>query len=214
MDPISNRKKVMRVHAAQDKKKVGIFVLYAVVTLVLLSGVAYVITYLQDRPFTNPPASSQPPFSENKTGLLKDIDRLKKVVEANPENMDSTLRLANLLHDVSLADQAIPYYERYLDKNPQDADARVDMGICYFELSRKDTSKSKPELNTAVGEMEKALAYNPRHQLACYNLGIVNLSAGNFQKSSEWFKRCIEIDPAAEISNKAKQLLTDHNSVK
>jgi len=109
--------------------------------------------------------------------------------------------------------QAIIYYRKYLARNEKDADARVDMGICYFELSRRDTAQARSLLTTAIAEMEKAFAYNSKHQLACYNLGILNLSAGDLEKSNEWLKRCIDIAPNTEIAQKAQQLITQHSSL-
>ncbi|MFA7227914.1 MAG: hypothetical protein WC061_02680, partial [Melioribacteraceae bacterium] len=62
----------------------------------------------------------------------------------------------------------------------------------------------------AISAMEKALKINPRHQIANLNLGIVNMSSGNLEKSKIYWKAAIEIDPTNEIGQKAKELLTTH----
>jgi Flp pilus assembly protein TadD len=87
--------------------------------------------------------------------------------------------------------------------NPKDADARVDMGICYKELGN---------FKEAENEMKTALQYIPNHLNAHYNLGIVYLSEGNFQESNTWFKKTVALDPASEVGKRAQQLLTQHNS--
>ncbi len=133
--------------------------------------------------------------------IMAEIDRLRQKVNSNPDDMASTLRLANLLHDVHIFDQAVEYYRRYLKKNESDPDARVDMGICLFELGR---------VNEAIAEMEKALTYAPKHQLALYNLGIVNLTTGNLEKAKDYFQRCIDVDPSAEVAQKARRILEQH----
>lgn len=147
--------------------------------------------------------SQQPSSSRVSPTLIQDIEQLRSVVEANPSDMVSTLKLANLLHDGKFFDQAIIYYKKYLALNEQDANAHVDLGICYFE---------NHDVNTAIAEMEKALRYNPKHQFALFNLGIVNLGSGNTAKAIDWFKKCIEVAPSSEIAEHARQLLTQHST--
>ncbi len=133
--------------------------------------------------------------------IMAEIDRLRDRVNSNPDDMASTLRLANLLHDVHIFDQAVEYYRKYLAKNESDPDARVDMAICLFELGKADE---------AIAEMEKALTYSPNHQLAFYNLGIVHLTLGNLEKAREYFNRCIDVNPSAEVAQKARRILEQH----
>ncbi len=133
--------------------------------------------------------------------IMAEIDRLRDRVNLNPDDMASTLRLANLLHDVHIFDQAVEYYRKYLAKNESDPDARVDMAICLFELGKADE---------AIAEMEKALTYSPNHQLAFYNLGIVHLTLGNLERAREYFNRCIDVNPSAEVAQKARRILEQH----
>lgn len=133
--------------------------------------------------------------------IMAEIERLRERVNSNPDDLASTLRLANLLHDVHIFDQAVMYYRKYLERNEKDPDARVDMGICLFELGK---------VNEAIAEIEKALSYAPNHQLALYNLGVVNLASGNVEKAREYFQRCIDVNPDAEVAQKAKRMLEQH----
>ncbi len=179
----------------------------------LVVGVAAVALILAVTATKNSSSSGKPHQLDSlNSQILEEIDRLRKAVESDPDDMASTLQLANVLHDADLKDQAISYYERYLAKNEKDADARVDMAICYFELSQRDTTHARSFVSTAIIEMEKALTYNPKHQLGCYNLGIVNLSVGNLERSNEWFQRCVDVAPNTEIAHKAQQLLAQHIS--
>ncbi len=115
--------------------------------------------------------------------------------------MSSLLELAHLKNDSGLFEAAIKNYTTYLAKNPKNADARVDMGVCYFNLQ---------DFPNAIKEMETALKYVPNHQIAHLNLGVVNLSAGNLEKSKEWLKKAYELNPNNEIGQKANQLLNNH----
>lgn len=129
------------------------------------------------------------------------ISDLEAKVKQNPDDQKSLLELAHLKNDSGLFDAAIQNYKTYLEKNPSDADARVDMGVCYFNL------KDYPN---AITEMETALKYVPDHQIAHLNLGVVNLSAGNLAKSKEWLQKAYDLNPTNEIGIKAEQLLKNH----
>jgi tetratricopeptide (TPR) repeat protein len=133
--------------------------------------------------------------------IMAEINKLRERVNSNPDDIQATLKLANLLQDVHIFDQAVEYYRRYLERNESDPDARVDMGICLFELGK---------VNEAIAEMEKALSYAPNHQLALYNLGVVNLATGNVEKAREYFNKCIDVNPNADVAQKAKRMLEQH----
>ena len=129
------------------------------------------------------------------------INDLEAKIKQNPEDYKSLLELAHLKNDSGLFEAAIQNYKTYLDKNPKDADARVDMGVCYFNLR---------DYPNAIKEMETALTYVPNHQIAHLNLGVVNLSAGNIEKSKEWLKKAYDLNPTSEVGKKAEQLLNNH----
>ena len=132
---------------------------------------------------------------------LNEITELENTVKANPDDITSMIKLANLLQDSGLYDRAIVYYKKYLEKNPSDSNARVDMGICFYNVN---------DLGSAIAEMETALQYQPNHQLGHLNLGIVNLTAGNVDVSKEWFRKTIEIDPNSQAGIRAQELLQSH----
>lgn len=133
--------------------------------------------------------------------LVQDIEQLRKIVDSDSTNTGAILRLANVLHDGKFVDQAIIYYKKYLALDEKDPNARVDLGICYYERGEKDR---------AIAEMKKAITYAPKHQLAYFNLGIVNLGSGNLEEAANWFKKCIEIAPGTETARRAQELISQH----
>jgi tetratricopeptide (TPR) repeat protein len=134
---------------------------------------------------------------------LQKINDLEAVVKNNPQDTASILELAHLKNDAGMYEQAILNYKEYLVLAPKDADARIDMGICYYNLQNYDT---------AISEMEQALKYNSKHQIGYLDLGIVNLAAGKIEKSKEWLKKAIELDPNSDYGKKAQELLSSHNN--
>lgn len=132
---------------------------------------------------------------------LQALETARAAAEADPADADAQLQYANGLHDAMMLDQAIAQYKKYLELDPGNPDARVDLGICYFE---------KKEYAAAIAEMERAIAEHPEHQLGTYNLGIVNLNAGNKDKAREWLQKARDLDPASPHGQNAAQLLEEH----
>lgn len=132
---------------------------------------------------------------------LQKINQLEDLVKNNPTDTKSLLELAHLKNDSGLFEQAIVTYKQYLDKNPSDADARIDMGVCYYNLGNYPS---------AIAEMEKALEYKSDHQIGHLNLGIVNLAAGNEEVSKNWLKKAVALNPLSDVGKRAKELLESH----
>jgi TolA-binding protein len=132
---------------------------------------------------------------------MQEIENVKQQIKDSPNKMELYLHLAQLQQDSKLLNPAVSNYKKYLDTAPEDADARVDLGICYYDLGDYDK---------AIEQMETALRYKPEHQKACLNLGIVNLQAGNKSKSIEWLKKAIKIDSSSEAGREANELLNSH----
>jgi len=169
---------------------VGIFV----VIILLATGVL-------DKPEVQ--TNNTPPNTNSGINLnnLSEINALEQVVANNPSDISSLLTLANLQQDAGLYKKAIVNYNKYLEVNPSNADARIDMGVCYFSLSDHDN---------AIKEMEKALEYKPTHQIGHLNLGVVNLNAGSIDISKDWLRKAIEINPNSDAGKRAQDLLNSH----
>ena len=132
---------------------------------------------------------------------MNEIKALEDKVSADPENSQAQLQLANLKQDSGMFESAIINYKKYLDINPSDADARVDLGVCYFSIKN---------YNQAIAEMKKAIEYNPKHQLAYINLGIVSMSTGNIDDAKKFWQKAVDLDPGSENGLQAKKLLESH----
>ncbi len=132
---------------------------------------------------------------------LNEINQLEEEIKNDPENATKLLRIANLTHDAGFFEKAISYYTEYLKLNPEDNDAEVDMGVCYFELN---------QLDRAEEIFKSVIKKNPSHQIAYLNLGIVQLTKGNLEESKESFKKCISLGEHTDAGHRAKELLESH----
>ena len=188
-EKVLDSKKILSISAIV----IVVFILALVFTGVFDSGIQKDIAQVNDQVQTD----------GNQVNLAKldEINELENKIKENPDDLESTLHLAHLSQDSGLLDKAISNYKKYLEKNPENADARVDMGICYYNLG---------DYAAAINEMETAIKYESKHQIAHLNLGIVNLTAQNLDVSKEWFRKAMELDPDSEAGKRAQELLNSH----
>lgn len=186
-DKVLDNKKILMISTFV----VIVFVIALLITGVFDSGVQSTVTQMNDQ------SNGSDVSLEN----LQEINDLENKILTNPDDLESTLHLAHLQQDSRLFEKAIANYKKYLEKNPENSDARVDMGICFYNLG---------DYTTAINEMETSIKYQPNHQIACLNLGIVNLTAQNIEVSKEWFRKAMELNPETEAGKRAQELLNTH----
>ncbi|MBI3578440.1 MAG: tetratricopeptide repeat protein [Ignavibacteriales bacterium] len=158
------------------------------------------VTSKKDLPQTQ---QTEPAAAGANMQAVAQIEEMERQIAANPNDSQAMLRLANFLQDNRFYDKAIKYYGSYLEKNPKDTNARVDFGICFFDLGK---------LGEAQKQMELALKTDPKHQVAHLNLGIVNLRAGKMKEANEWFKRAVDLGPTTSAGQQAQQFLNQHSN--
>jgi cytochrome c-type biogenesis protein CcmH/NrfG len=173
----------------------------AIFALIIVVGIA-LIEYSSGPKTAGPPPQTAAAPAANMQAVAE-MEGLEKQVQANPNDMEAVLHVANLAFDNRFYDKAIAYYKRYLEKNPKNADARVDLGVCYYDTGNLDEAQK---------EMLTALKYDPKHLQGHFNLGIVNLRAGRIKEANEWFKKTIALDPNSDIGQQAKQFLEQHSN--
>ena len=149
------------------------------------------------------PALQAPPVT--------DLGPLEAAVAAAPDDADALLRLANALHDNGMYLRAVETYKKYLRLQPRNPDARVDMGVCYYELGLTDTINQGRYFSLAIEEMEAAFRSAPAHQPSVFNLGVVHLQKGDLETSNRWFRKAVELNATSDLGAKAKQLLEQHS---
>ncbi len=143
-----------------------------------------------------------------------DIGALEQAVSANPDDPVAVLRLANGLQDNGMYPRAVDAYQRYLRTNPKDADARVDLGICFYEMGNADSLHARALYDRAEQDMKQALMDVPTHQAAAFNLGVVTLRRGELEESNSWFRRAVQISSTSDLGQKAQQMLKEHSFAK
>lgn len=198
-EPKSEKSRPQSPPALSWKMMAGfaVFLVGGVIVLELLTGTG-----------TVPVQSTQPPVQQGAAGAnmeaMEHLTELEAQVSANPGDAAQRLHLANFAHDNRFYDKAIEHYRKYLETNPKDTDALVDLGICYNDIGNFAEARS---------QMMKALELSPKHLLAHFNLGIVSLKSGDIEKSNEWFKKTLALSPDSEVGKRAKSLLEQHGTI-
>lgn len=111
-----------------------------------------------------------PEFRENlSTEQVRLYDLITRL-ERHPDDSDARLELANLYFDLrdrtgslDLAFKALKHYDRYLEQEPEDVNARADYAAVLFYSGQTDQ---------AIQQVSRVLESEPDHIRANYNLGI------------------------------------------
>jgi len=94
------------------------------------------------------------------------VKQFKDMAAQNPKDPQVRLKLANFLYDQKQYAQALEWYQRALELDPQNVNARTDLGTAYFYTGRPQD---------ALREYRKSLAVNPQHEPTLLNMVVVNL---------------------------------------
>jgi lipoprotein NlpI len=100
---------------------------------------------------------------------------LEQQAAQNPQDPQAALKVADYLYDQGQFNQAIPWYQKSLQLDARNVNARTDMGTCYFNVGRPDD---------ALREFRQSLAIDPRHEPTLYNVVVVNLEGKHDLKAA------------------------------
>ncbi len=113
-------------------------------------------------------------------------------LQASPGDLDSIQQVADSYYnlrdqtgDVTFAQKAIDYYERFLKTKPDDVNVRTDLSAMYFYAGATDR---------AIQEATRVLEAQPDHIQANFNLGIFYWRGRtDYQAAAQSFKRVVEL---------------------
>lgn len=135
-------------------------------------------------------------LTSGESALLADAARLfKRAHEADPSNYDTLLLLANSHLTLGLAAdpknflEARGYYLKALQIKPDDVNLHTLLGMTYSYAQPPDTA-------AAIREYRKALAGNPRHEMALQNLASALLAAGETKEAARQIEALASAHPA------------------
>jgi len=84
--------------------------------------------------------------------------------------------------------KAISCYDNVLKYNPENLDAKTDLGACYAEGTNEPMK--------GILLLREVVTKNPAHENAQFNLGVLSVRSGQYEKAIERFQKVLEINPA------------------
>lgn len=85
-----------------------------------------------------------------------------------------------------MASKARDQYQLYLEKAPQDLDVKVKLGMTYV------VSASPMQ---GIMKIREVIAEDPNHQLALFNLGLLSIQSGQYDKAVDRFQKLKKLYP-------------------
>ncbi|MBB3701532.1 tetratricopeptide repeat protein [Flammeovirga yaeyamensis] len=116
-------------------------------------------------------------------GQTKNIEELKEGADAYYQAFTFAMSEQK---SAKMAKLARENYQKYIDINGEDLDAKVKIGMTYV------VSEAPMKGITMIREV---LAKDPEHQLALSSLGILSIQSGQFDKAIERFEKVKELYP-------------------
>jgi tetratricopeptide (TPR) repeat protein len=103
---------------------------------------------------------------------------------AAPPILQNVIQAGNNFMDQQMFDKAIPQYEQALAMDSLQPDIMVDLGACYHALGENDK---------ADYQFRRALAINPKHPVALFNMGVVSLTVNDTASARSWWTKYLEV---------------------
>jgi tetratricopeptide (TPR) repeat protein len=147
---------------------------------------------LQDPTKPNPSRSNVSPE------VYQKMEALKKDVEANPDDTTKIKAYADFMTAAHKPEEALPYYEKILNINPERNDVLFKLAMIYYD---------KQELDKAEEYTNLILKNDKDNTQAMYNLGAIAASKGEKDRAKEIWNKLVTDYPNDEAARLAKSSL-------
>lgn len=129
----------------------------------------------------------------------RDVEKYRKLADAEPASVAPRVALANLYFDAERYSDAVKWYEDAMKLDARNADVSTDLGVSYYYLNQPDR---------ALQQFEHSLAVNPKHTKTMLNLGIVRaFGKQDLDGATKAWQQVVEIAPASPEGQAARRAL-------
>jgi len=136
--------------------------------------------------------------------INENVAQLKERLNKDSGDIDAAISLGNIYYDAGDAGQAILYYRRALDINPDLPAVRTDLGTMYWR--NNDISMSEQEFRAAISS-DAGFGH------AYVNLGLLLHRAKNDVSAARaLWQKLLDINPGHDAAAKARELLQETSS--
>jgi cytochrome c-type biogenesis protein CcmH/NrfG len=148
---------------------------YVMATICLLIGLAvgYLVrgsvpsapsAAVSGQPSRNSAPQQMPTLQDMKRMADKQVEPLLEKLKAEPNNSDLLNQVGTIYRMTHQFETAASYYQEALQINPENVGARTDLASCLYYQG---------DVDGAIAQLEKSLAYDPGHAGTLLNLGII-----------------------------------------
>lgn len=188
-----------------------------VVTALIFAVIGFLGGYLYTQRAASPPPAptgsgpltAAQPTAEEVPGLpaghppmeiAREIVTLRQEAEKNPRDAALAFRLAELLFEVGRCDEAIPHYQRGLDLEPKNTDARVVLANCLTETGK---------YAEAERQLEAVLQLKPNQPHALYHLAVARLRKPDRAGAERAYQQLRQVNPNFEGLPELERMLKE-----
>ena len=145
------------------------------------------------------------------------IPKYEKIIEENPADLNSYLRLGYIYEVRSVVpfineyDEALEYYLKALDLTASASSAGNTGIIIYLNTRIGYIYFEKKKYSQAIEYLEGAEKMSPHNIEAVYYLGLSYDKIGEIEKAREFLSRVIELAPQSEFAQEAEKKLKKIN---
>jgi cytochrome c-type biogenesis protein CcmH/NrfG len=172
----------------------------------LAAGIAigYYFGKQSSAPADPPDAVQAPGTIPNPSDFTQEEASFKSRLAANPRDSHAMIHLGNLYYDHGRHSDAVEWYGKALEVDPNNVSVRTDRGTSLWNLGQADA---------ALAEFGKSLEVNPTHPQTLYNMGVVYLNGkNNVEEARKAWQRLLASNPDyPERSRVEQQLATLSN---
>ena len=129
------------------------------------------------------------------------VAQLKERLNKDSNDIDAAITLGNIFYDNGDAGQAILYYRRALDINPDLPSVRTDLSTMYWH---------NDDISLAEQAFRDAIARDPGFGHAYVNLGLLLHRAKNdVAEARATWQKLLAVNPDHDVATKARELLQE-----
>lgn len=141
--------------------------------------------------------------AEAQPGSEEAVKAAEAALEANPDDPQLVLDLADAYVSAGRTDDAVKVVEDALAANPDDVTLR--QGLAMIDLNQGNYKDAEAALVALTTE-------DPKNQEATYDLAIVYWSSDQRDKALATWQKVVDLDPTSEFGQMASQFVTMMNS--
>jgi len=145
------------------------------------------------------------------------IPQYEKIIENNPKDLNSYLRLGYIYETRSIVpfineyNEALEYYLKALDLATSSSSTGNTGIIIYLNTRIGCIYFEKKNYSQAIEYLENAVKTSPQNIEVAYYLGLSYDKIGEKEKAREYLSRVIELDPQSEFAQEAEKKLKKIN---